>query len=80
MKNVIGSKSRLSGNLFLIEETLTDGSLVYNVTLENDIADQLAVWYCQSEAEALTLFGAMSKTYFEIAGTVAIDFNSNETV
>lgn len=69
MKNVTASKSRLGGNIFLIEETLTDGSIVHNVTIEKikeDAAGEVVMtFYCTTEAEALELYTTMAKNYFE---------------
>lgn len=64
-KEVTGSKSRLGGNIFLIEETLTDGSLVHNVTIENSEGKNLVTFYCTDDIHALHVYSAMANAYFE---------------
>jgi hypothetical protein len=68
MKTVTASKSRIGGNIFLIDETLTDESHVHGVELQNSKAKILATWFCQSEEEALGLYSLMAASYSEVTG------------
>jgi hypothetical protein len=53
-------KTAHDGQLLLVEETLTDGSKVYNIEIHGVTGRQLATIECAHEVSAHSLFNVMS--------------------